>query len=167
MPPRSAAPADPGPRAAAVAGLVLLSRRELSSSQLKARLLRKGFPETSVEAALRQLRASGALDDVRAARARARHDLVIHRHGRARILRQVRALGVDAEVAREAVASAFDEVDEARLLADAVARRLKGQPPPTDPRAVRRLQAWLFRQGFDADAIRRLFNRRAPTDDDA
>ena len=153
---RARTPPDPGPRVALAAGLAMLSRRELSASQLRARLRRTGFSSASIDAALADLTASGALDDRRAAGARARHDLAIHRLGRARVLRQVRALGVDDETAREAVTAAFAEVDEDRMLADALARRLKGKAVPSDARDLRRLQAWLLRQGFEPDAVRRV-----------
>ena len=82
------------------------------------------------------------------------------------MLRQVRALGVDDDTAREAVAAAYEDVDEDRLLTEALSRRLRGQPPPTDPKAVRRLQAWLLRQGFDADAVRQLLRRRLRVGDE-
>jgi SOS response regulatory protein OraA/RecX len=159
-------PPDPSPRGAINTGLLMLSRRELSTSQLRTRLLAKGFPPASVDAALAHLQASHALDDRRAARARARHDVAIHRRGRARVLRQVRAMGVDADAARDAVSAAFEDVDESRLLAEALERRLKGSPFPTELRDVRRLQAWLLRQGFEPDAIRRALGRRRGAGDD-
>ena len=163
-PPR--VPPDPSPNAAATAGLMLLGLRELTTAQLRTRLLRKGFPEASVDEALTRLAATGALDDQRAARARARHDLNIRRQGRSRILRQVQALGVDSDTARDAVARAFEGVDEDRQIADAVTRRLRGAPPPTDPKDVRRLQGWLIRQGFAPDRVLRLLRRRFEVEDE-
>lgn len=166
MAPGRRVPPDTSPRAAASAGLLLLSRRELSASQLRTRLLRKGYPESSILPALDDLRRSGALDDARAAGARARHDVHIHRRGRARVLRQIRAMGIEGDIARDAVAAAFEDVSESRLMADALRRRLKGQPPPTGPRDIRRLQAWLLRQGFPSDAVRQLLRRRFDVDDE-
>ena len=150
---------DSSPEAATTAGLVLLGLRELSTTQLRARLARKGFPKASIAEAISRLTANGALNDERTARARARHDLNIRRHGRSRILRQVQALGVDSETARDAVASAFEGVDEDRFLAEAIARRLRGAAPPTDPRDRRRLFGWLLRQGFDPERVRKALYR--------
>jgi len=153
-------------RAAVTAGLLMLGRRELSSRQLADRLRRKGFPHDVIEAALASLRESGALNDARAAAARARHDVTIHRHGRSRVLRQVKALGVGDETARQAVSAAFSDVSEDQMLATALARRLRGAEAPSDPKALRRLQGWLLRQGFDADKVHRLLRRKLRIDDE-
>ena len=152
---------DPTPAAARTAALLPLGRRELSSFQLRDRLRRKGFPDRIIDEAFADLRASGALDDTRAARARARHDLVVRRHGRARVLRQVQAMGVDGDTARQAVAAAFDDVDEAQMIEEAVVRRLRNAPLPSDPAAVRRLFGWLLRQGFDAETVKRILRRKS------
>jgi regulatory protein len=142
----------------------MLGRRELSSRQLADRLRRKGFPRESIETALASLRESGALDDVRAASARARHDVNVRRHGRSRVLREVKALGVTDETARQAVSAAFTDVSEDQMIASALARKLRGAELPRDPKAIRRLQAWLLRQGFETDRVQRLMRRRFRTD---
>src|SRR4029453_14535357 len=107
---------DPTPAAARTTALLLLGRRELSSRQLRDRLRRKGFPDDVIDQAFAELQSTGALDDTRAARARARHDLVVRGHGRARVLRQAQAMGVDGDTAREAVSAAFDDVDEGQMI---------------------------------------------------
>jgi hypothetical protein len=71
----------------------------------------------------------------------------------------VQALGVDSDTARAAVAAAFEDVDEDRHLADALTRRLRGQPMPADRKALGRLYGWLVRQGFDAGRVSALFRR--------
>ena len=147
-------------------GLLMLGRRELSSRQLADRLRRKGFPGDVIETALASLRESGALNDARAAAARARHDVTIHRHGRSRVLRQVKALGVSDETARHAVSAAFSDVSEDQMLASALTRKLRGAEPPSDPKAVRRLQGWLLRQGFEPDRVQRLMRRKFRTDEE-
>ncbi len=136
-----------------------LGSRELTAAQVRARLTRRHFPADLISRVVDRLVTEGLLDDRRAAASRARHDVVIRRHGRHRVLRQVQALGVDRDTASKAVAAAFDEVDEDRQLADALARRLRGAPPPTDPKARARLYGWLLRQGFDSDRIRAALRR--------
>jgi regulatory protein len=150
---------NPTPAAARTAALLLLGRRELSAFQLRDRLRRKGFPDSVIDQAFADLQSTGALDDDRAARARARHDVVVRRHGRARVLRQVTAMGVDNDTARDAVSAAFDDVDEAQMIDDALTRRLRNRPFPTDPAAVRRLQGWLLRQGFDGEKVNQALRR--------
>jgi SOS response regulatory protein OraA/RecX len=136
-----------------------LGQRELTASQARFRLRRRHYPDEIITAALAALVASGLLDDSRAARARARHDVAIKRQGRGRVLRQVQALGVDRDTAHAAVAAVFAEVDEDRLLADALTRRLRGQPLPSDRKALGRLYGWLVRQGFDPGKVSALFRR--------
>lgn len=159
---RPPSPEELTPAAAREVALRLLAGRELTSAELRVRLVRRGFPADVVADVLARLADEGTLDDARAARARARHEAVIKRHGRARALQQVQALGVDWDTARRAVADAFEEVDEEALLAAALDRRLRSGPVPTDPAARRRLESWLLRQGFDPDAIRKALAARRP-----
>jgi regulatory protein len=155
-------PSDTSSAAATTAGLVLLGRRELTSSQLRDRLLRKGYPADSVSEALDRLTARGLIDDARAAGARARHGIAVHRRGRARVLREVKALGITDETARRAVAAAFDEVDEDRMVADALQRKLRGAQVPSDRHERQKLYGWLLRQGFESHRIQRVL-RADPT----
>lgn len=166
MPRRPPSPDELTPAAARQCALTLLAGRELTSAELRTRLRRRGFDPEVADAALRSLAEEGLVDDARAARARARHEIVIKRHGRSRVLRQVQALGVDRETAREAVRATFADVDEDDLLAQALARRLRGGPVPTDAKARRRLQGWLLRQGFDAGKVAALLRRAGRDESD-
>jgi len=152
-------PADLTPSSARVLVLRWLGQRELTASQVRLRLRRRHFADDIITTALARLVADGLLDDQRAARARARHDVAIKRHGRGRVLRQVQALGVDRETADAAVTAIFADVDEDRLLADALTRRLRGQPLPTDRKDLGRLYGWLLRQGFDAGKVSAVLRR--------
>ena len=155
-------PPDPAKLTPAAArNLVLrwLGQRELTTSQARVRLRRRHYPDDIITTVLARLVADGLLDDQRAARARARHDVAIKRHGRGRVLRQVQSLGVDRETADAAVSAVFADVDEDRLLADALTRRLRGQPLPADRKALGKLYGWLLRQGFDAGKVSALFRR--------
>jgi len=158
-PRRPPSPDDLTPAAGCRVALRLLAGREFTTAELRARLLRRGFPPAVADDVLRALTEQGAVDDGRAARARARHEAVIKRHGRSRALRQVQALGVDRDTARQAVAAAFEDIDESDLLARALARRLRGAPLPSDPLARRRLEAWLVGQGFEPAAVRKLISQ--------
>ena len=104
-------PSNTSPAAATTAGLVLLGRRELTASQLRDRLLRKGYPDASVAEAIDRLTARGLLDDARAAGARARHGVVVQRRGRARVLREVKSFGVTDDSASRAVAPVLTELN--------------------------------------------------------
>jgi regulatory protein len=147
--------------AAAARTLVLgwLGQRELTSSQVRLRLRRRQCPDEVIAATVTALVSEGALDDTRAARARARHDVAIKRRGPARVLRQVQALGVDRDTARAAVASAFADVDQDVMIRAALERRLRGRPFPTERSDVAKLYGWLMRQGFDSDRVSRILRK--------
>ena len=144
-----------------VAGLTLLSRRELAEAQLRARLARRKFDEGDIDAAVTRLRRERALDDRRTALACARTEVRVKRRGRARVVRQVEALGIAREVARAAVAEVFADIDETELLEQALDRRLRGSMKLSDPAAFRRVHRYLLAQGFDPDRVTALLRRRA------
>jgi regulatory protein len=150
---------DDGQRAY-VTGLTLLARRELSEAQLRSRLARRQFPDEEIDAALTRLRRERALDDRRTALACARTQLRVKHRGRARVIRQVEALGIAREVAREAVAEVFAEIDESELLEQALERRLRGGLTLSDPATVRRVHRYLLVQGFDPGRVTALLRRR-------
>src|SRR6476620_7820652 len=121
-----------------VAGLTLLARRELAQAQLRARLVKRQFDPDEVDAAVERLRRERALDDRRTALACARTEVRLKHRGRARVARQVEALGIARDIAREAVAEVFAEIDETELLEQALDRRLRGGAALTDPAVFRR-----------------------------
>src|SRR4051812_26844586 len=107
-----------------VAGLTMLSRRELSEAQVRQRLTRKQYERDDIDAAIARLRGERALDDRRAALACARTEVRLKQRGRARVLRQIEGMGIAKTVAKAAVAEVFEELDEHALLEQALERRL-------------------------------------------
>ena len=130
----------------------MLARRELSAAQLRQRLKARHFPDSEIEASIGRLRESRALDDARVARAYARTAAGVKGRGRARVQREIEAMGIDRATAREAVAETFDELDEDGLIGRALDRKLRGRRIE-DAAEFRRLYAFLMRQGFDAGKI--------------
>ena len=160
-------PSDPASISEAQgAGLAMLSRRELSAAQVRQRLARRGFVSEAIEAAIARLIESGALDDRRVALAVARTHTHVKRHGADRIRRELGALGIDRDIADEAVSEVFVGVDEEMLLQQALDRRLRRGQDPGDPAVERRLFAALMRQGFPAGAVRRALRSRRRTDEE-
>ena len=143
-----------------VTGLTLLARRELAETQLRARLIKRKFDPEDVDIAVARLRRERALDDRRTAIACARTEVRVRHHGRARVLRQIEALGIARDVARQAVAEVFTELDEAELLQQALDRRLRRGVDLSDPAIVRRIHRYLVGQGFDPSAVTGLLRRR-------
>ena len=137
-----------------IVALTLLSRRELSTRQLRDRLLRRRFSDEEVDRVVERLRRDGTLDDRRVALAAARSSARVKRRGRRRVLQQLQLLGIDADTARAAVEEVFSDVDESSLLEAALDRRLKGaNPRELDRQAIARIVRGLVGQGFDAHAV--------------
>ena len=134
--------------------LTLLSARELSETQLRARLTRRKLDPDAIDAAIDRLKADGTLDDRRVARALARMESGIRHRGRARVVQKIRQAGIDADVADDAVREVFEDVDEDSLLERALDRRLRGKiPRDLDQNARARIVRALMAQGFRLEAI--------------
>ena len=153
--------AEAGPPDAYSTALRLLGIRDLSEQQLRQRLARRRCDADDVERALGRLREQGYLDDRRVADAVARTQTAVHQRGRQRVMRQIQQAGVSSDTARQAVARAFDGIDEDALATAALDRRLRGRPIEDD-RTMQRLYRYLTAQGFDhSRALRVLRARRA------
>jgi regulatory protein len=147
--------------------LMLLSRRELSTTQLRQRLARRRFAAEDIELAISRLTRDGTLDDRRVALTVARLEAMVRRRGRRRVLQKVLQLGVNREIGESAVAEVFDEVDEAAVLDQAIARRLQGTTlEALDGKGIARVVRALVAQGFTpAQVYARLRRRGADIDE--
>jgi regulatory protein len=141
------------PGAAYLAGLRLLARRELSEAQLRARLVRRKLDPDDIDEAVSRLLDERALDDRRVALACARTELRLRGRGRARVLRQIEALGIARDVASAAVAEVFADVDQTALLEQALDRRLRGGASLHDEATLRRVYRHLVAQGFEPSQV--------------
>jgi regulatory protein len=148
-----------------VAGLTLLARRELAEAQVRTRLAKRKFDEDDIDAAVARLRSERAIDDRRTALACARTEVRIRHRGRARVLRQIEALGIARDIARDAVAEVFAEIDETALLEQALDRRLRHGMSLSDPAVFRRLHRYLLGQGFEPGRVMTLLRQRAKSAD--
>ena len=150
-----------------VQALTWLARRELSESQVRTRLERRGADEGDIDAAVERLRRERALDDRRVALACARSAVTLKGRGPARVRREVEALGIDRDLARAAVDEVFGEVDQASLLEKALSRRWPRTGVP-DQRMLQRIYRALLQQGFaPGQVMAALRARRAGLAEDA
>jgi regulatory protein len=134
--------------------LTLLSKRELSETQLRARLTRRKLDPDDIDQAIGRLKADGTLNDRRVAVALARMESTIRHRGRARVIQKVRQAGVDSDTAEEAVREVFADVDEGALLDRALERRLRGKSKrELDDRGRARVVRALVAQGFSLERI--------------
>jgi len=144
-----------------VTALGLLARRELAEAQLRTRLAKRKFNDDEIDAAMTRLRRERAVDDRRTALACARTQVRIKHRGRARVVRHIEALGINRDIAREAVAEVFAELDENALLEQALDRRLRHGLSLSDAAVFRRVHRYLLGQGFDPGRVTELLRRRA------
>jgi regulatory protein len=136
--------------------LTLLSARELSETQLRARLTRRHHDAGDIDRAIARLKEDRTLDDRRVARALARMETSIKHRGRARVIQKIRQAGISTAIAEDAVNEVFEEVDESELLNRALERRLRGKTPrELDEKARARIVRGLMAQGFSLESILR------------
>jgi regulatory protein len=135
-------------RSAYLDGLHMLARRELSTRQLRERLIDREHDRADVDRAIEHLLEAGSLDDARMARAYVQTALKVKGRGRLRIQRELQQMGIEKDVAAEALAAAFGEVDERSLVRNALQKKLRGQTTLDTPAEYARLYAFLVRQGF-------------------
>jgi regulatory protein len=134
-------------------GLLLLGRRELSVSQMRSRLLDREHSAEETDEAIAKLIEMGALDDRRVARAFARTASKVKGRGRLRVTRELHAMGISRDVASEAVAEVFGELDERAMIQRAIQKKLRGGRKPQTLQERARLYQFLMRQGFSPAAV--------------
>ena len=137
---------------------------------MRERLRDRDHTEEDVERAIALLIENRALDDRRVAGAYVRTALEVKGRGRLRIQRELQAMGIDAEVAKEALAEAFGAVDERAMVAKALKKKLRGKTTISTPAEYARLYQFLMRQGFSTAVVTaalRPYRRGVPPEDDA
>ena len=139
-----------------------LARRARSSGELRQYLLKRHATNTQMEAVLKRLRENGYLDDARFARAFAASRLQTDLHGSARVGRDLAARRVHPEIAREALAAAYEGIDEGELLRRYLRRKVGRSRLPDKPSAVDTLYRRLLRAGFRSATIVRELRKMLP-----
>ncbi len=145
-----------------MAGLKMLSRRELSEAQVRQRLARRDHDAEAIDAAIARLKENRSLDDARVAGAIARTETGIRKRGRLRVRRQIEAAGIAPAIAQRAVDEVFEAIDPDALLAAALHKRLHGRDRIADDRECARLYRYLAGQGFESERIRQALGRLRP-----
>ena len=149
--------------------LKLLAGRELSVAEVRARLLDQEHSAEETDSAIQRLLENGALDDRRVARAYTRTASTIKGRGRLRIQRELQAMGIAREVAAEAIAETFGDVDERALIEKAIQKKLRGTgagpPRKLSLQERARLYQYLMRQGFTPAGISAALRRAGAAPD--
>ena len=87
------------------------------------------------------------------ARAYARTAADVKGRGRLRVMRELTAMGIASDVATEALAEVFADVDERALIAKALQKKMRGRPRIANAAEHARLYQYLMRQGFTPAGI--------------
>ncbi len=144
--------------AAYTAALRLLNHRFRSEAELRRRLHDKEFGPEAIDGTIEKLRREGWIDDARFA-AQYALSLLRKKKGRRRIEADLRELGVEQTIAKQAVAEVGEDLPEeaaidALLAKKAVSLEKRLGPGFLDDEAARKkLAAYLFSQGYDAPAV--------------
>lgn len=149
------------------AALHLLASRARTRQELRRKLRGKGFSTSRVDPCLDRLEEKGLLDDAAAAAAFVRDRLRHRPRGSRRLVSELRAKGVDHDVAQDTIERVFEDEDVsdaqlARESAEAWLRRqgpslasalASEEPGPARDKATRRLYGYLARRGFRGEAL--------------
>lgn len=146
------------PQAALASAHRILALRDHGSGELKVKLLRRGFAQEAVEAALRSLLSKGFLDDQAFAKRYAESELQ-RGQGPVKIRAKLRARGVLEEPPLDA------EVEEASLR-ELLRRKGVASSTLTDPKARAKIQRFLRGRGYTTAAVMRVLGRAGgPTEE--
>ena len=135
--------------AARVVAIGMLARRDYASGELRARLERKGFGASTVEATIAELVEERALDDARYVGNFVSYSAA-RGQGPVRIAAELKALNLPGELIDTALAAGPDW----RTLAAQARNRKFGPEPPADWPGKARQARFLQYRGFSSDHIR-------------
>ncbi|HHW26303.1 MAG TPA: hypothetical protein GXX23_03060 [Firmicutes bacterium] len=131
-----------------------LARRRMTSGQMRNLLLKRGCGQEESEQCIEQLSSWGYLDDRGYAKDLLRFMLSDCPVGKQRAIYDLVKRGFDRDLAEEAAAEAYGDVSEAYLARRAASKYLNGRKAGSlKDRDRERLFRWLWRRGFEADAI--------------
>ena len=147
-------PAPLGPDGLYQKAVAALARRSRSETEVRRLLVRRATPGeegvADVEAVLNRLRDHGYLDDRKFAGHYALWQKEGEAHGPARVRRDLKARGVNPEIAEAAIEELFGESDEEELIRTFLRRRRIQQPE--SPRQAANLFRKLLLAGFSSGA---------------
>jgi regulatory protein len=162
------------------AALNLLSYRARTRRELKTKLRQKGFGAERIDTCLDRLEQRGLVDDAAVAASFVRDRLLHRPRGKAQLVSELRAKGLDPDMASETIDQVFEDqgasdADLALETAEGWIRRqgaaaisaLAGEGGPERDKAKRRLHGYLSRRGFRGEALTRAMGHAAELAGDA
>ncbi|MCS6817959.1 MAG: RecX family transcriptional regulator [Blastocatellia bacterium] len=147
----------------------LLSRKALSTAELRAKLLEKAPEEEQlVEQVLARLRELGYLNDGQLASDYALMRLQLRPMGRRRLREELRRKRLPEEAIESALEQAYRHTDEESLIARAVQKWMRTKGRPRTTAEAKRLFDHLMRLGFEHEHIHRVLREisKAPLEEE-
>ena len=137
---------------------VLLAQRDYTCARLREKLLGSGFEEETADEVIGSLKEAHYIDDARYAR----NFIEAHRgdRSRLRIRKDLEDRGVPSEIISEAMVEEFEENGdsaEIRQIRKLMEKR-KFDPGSADWNEKQKMQAYLYRKGYAASAVRAAMN---------
>ena len=149
--------------------LKALALRAHSTGELRRKLTLKAETAADVEDTISRLRDYGYLNDRRFAESYAGARLENQGLGKSRVLRDLRARKVSADLAGNAVARIYEKVDEMKLIDSFIRRKVRTKAPLPealeDPKQLASAYRKLIRAGFNASNVIRALKRIAKRQD--
>ena len=142
------------------AALRLLARRAYSIAEMRRALTRRSDSAEAVEEAIARLRQVGYLDDQKFAEQQAGALRRNRAFGPRRIVRELKAKGVNYRFIDAAVEHAFEEVGEHELLEQVLSKKVRNLRLPLTRSRLNSLCRSLLRQGFRGDDIMKAVRAR-------
>ena len=142
------------------AALRLLARRPYSITEMRRALTRRSDSAEAVAEAIARLRQLGYLDDQKFAEQQAAALRRNRTFGPRRIVRELKAKGVNYRFIDAAVAQAFEEVSEHELLEQVLGKKVRNLRLPLTRSRLSSLCRSLLRQGFRGDDIMKAVRAR-------
>ena len=115
---------DPNVKSAIEAAARSLARCEQCRASLERKLLQKEFSDETIKTALNFLESKKYLDDERYASFWVRTRCAFKPRGSARLINELCSRGISKEIAKKAVSSYFEQVDEEELCLEAYKKLL-------------------------------------------
>lgn len=135
------------------AALTILGRQAHSRSELRRKLVQKGFPPAVVELCLERLAAVQLVDDRAYAYNFALRRAEAGRYGPSRVRRELLNRGVSPEMTEEALGRAFSQAAAEDSLARALRELTRGRGVPSDRNGRARLIRQMTRRGFPLSRV--------------
>ena len=151
-------------RKARESALRLIGYRDRSVSELRRRLIGKGYAEDITDEVIDRFCRAGLLDDGKFSRDWVEARMASKPMGKSRLAWELRSKGVSAATVEEALENVEEEAEESAALE--LARARLGKMDPEDPSLKSRLGSFLRRRGFGWEVINRVLNELVNDIDD-